>query len=82
VHFEAAPGGRGTLVKVELRYSPPGGVIGASLAKLFRSEPGHQIEEDLRALKQVMETGEVAKSDASIHAGMHPGRPPAQAATA
>jgi uncharacterized membrane protein len=82
VRFERAPGGRGTLVRVELRYSPPGGGIGATAAKLFRAEPGQQIEQDLRALKQVMETGEVATSDASIHPGMHPAQPSASAATA
>ena len=82
VRFERARGGRGTLVRVEMRYSPPAGAIGANVAKLFRAEPGQQIEQDLRALKQVMETGEVAKSDASIHSGLHAARPSAKAATA
>ncbi|MBV9764223.1 MAG: SRPBCC family protein [Acidobacteriaceae bacterium] len=81
VYFERATGGRGTLVRVELQYAPPGGAIGASIAKLFGKEPGQEIEDDLRALKQVMETGEVAKSDASIHSGLHPAQP-AEAATA
>jgi len=76
VRFEQAPGGRGTLVRVELSYSPPGGAIGATVAKLFHREPGQQIADDLRALKQVMETGEIAKSDASIHSGMHAAQPP------
>ena len=82
VRFERAPGGRGTLVRVELQYTPPGGTVGAKLAKLFRSEPGQQIEDDLRVFKQVMETGEIIRSDASIHRGMHPGQPSAKAATA
>jgi uncharacterized membrane protein len=82
VRFEPAPGGRGTLVRVELQYSPPAGAIGANIAKLFRAEPGQQIEQNLRALKQVMETGEVARSDASIHRGMHAAQPSASAATA
>jgi uncharacterized membrane protein len=76
VHFEPAPGGRGTLVRVELQYAPPGGIIGATIAKLFGEEPEQQIEDDLRAFKQVLETGEVIKSDASIHRGMHPAQPP------
>lgn len=75
VRFEHAPGDRGTLVRVELRYTPLGGVIGAGIAKFFRAEPGQQIEQDLRSLKQLMETGEIAKSDASIHRGMHPAQP-------
>lgn len=78
VQFERAPGGRGTLVRVELHYTPPGGVVGATVAKLFGEEPGQQIDDDLRAFKQVLETGEVAKSDASIHRGMHPGQPPSR----
>jgi uncharacterized membrane protein len=76
VEFQRATGGRGTLVRVQLQYTPPGGVVGATLAKLFGEEPGQQIDDDLRALKQVLETGEVAKSDGSIHRGMHPGQPP------
>jgi uncharacterized membrane protein len=82
VRFERAPGGRGTLVKVELQYSPPGGAVSANIAKLFGAEPGQHIAEGLRALKQVMETGEVVKSEASIHRGTHPARPRAKAATA
>ncbi|HUS05756.1 MAG TPA: SRPBCC family protein [Bryobacteraceae bacterium] len=75
VRFERAPGGRGTMMRVDLRYDPPGGAIGATLAKLFGAEPGQQIDQDLRAFKQIMEIGEVVKSDASIHTGMHPAQP-------
>ena len=60
VHFQRAPGGRGTEVRVVLKYDPPGGVVGATIAKLFGEEPGQQISEDLRRFKQVMETGESA----------------------
>jgi uncharacterized membrane protein len=78
VRFEPAPGGRGTLVRVELQYAPPGGIVGATIAKLFGEEPKQQIEDDVRAFKQVLETGEVIQSDASIHRGMHPAQPPAR----
>jgi uncharacterized membrane protein len=64
-------------VTAELEYTPPGGRVTAAVAKLFDKEPGQQIENDLRTLKQIMETGEVVHSDASIHRGMHPGQPPA-----
>jgi uncharacterized membrane protein len=63
VRFEPATGGRGTVVKVTLKYDPPGGVIGATIAKLFGEEPSQQIEEDLRRFKQVMETGEMATTE-------------------
>jgi uncharacterized membrane protein len=35
VRFERAPGRRGTIVQARLQYSPPAGVIGAGIAKLF-----------------------------------------------
>jgi uncharacterized membrane protein len=75
VRFLVAPGGRGTEVRVELRYDPPTGALGASFAKLFGAEPGQEIAGDLRRFKQVIETGEVLHSDASIHSSPHPARP-------
>lgn len=78
VCFKPAPGDRGTEVIVELKYDPPAGALGATLAKLFGEEPSQQIAGDLRRLKQVLETGGVVHSDASIHRGMHPARPPAE----
>jgi len=77
VRFERAPGGRGTLVRVNLRYSPPAGAAGAAIAMLLGREPGQEVQEDLRRFKQVIETGEVVLSDASVHARPHPARPPA-----
>jgi uncharacterized membrane protein len=77
VRFREAPGGRGTEVRVEMRYDPPGGRAGALFAKLFREEPGQQVSDDLRAFKQVMEVGEVVLSDATYDRGMHPAQPPA-----
>jgi uncharacterized membrane protein len=66
VVFEPAPGGRGTILKVNIQYNPPGGVVGATVAKLFGEEPNQQLEDDLRRLKQVLEVGEVVVSDATI----------------
>jgi uncharacterized membrane protein len=59
VRFEAAPAGRGTIVRVSLHYSPRGGALGAGLVKLLGHDPQSRIREDLRRLKQVMETGEI-----------------------
>jgi uncharacterized membrane protein len=58
VHFTST--GRGTEVKVILRYDPPGGALGAAVAKLFGEEPSMQVQEDLRRLKQLLEAGELA----------------------
>jgi uncharacterized membrane protein len=78
VRFERAPGGRGTVVRVEMQYKPPGGMIGATVANLFGKAPELKLQEDLRRLKQVIEVGEVVQSDASIHWAPHPAQPPAE----
>ncbi|MFY1670881.1 SRPBCC family protein [Plantactinospora sp. WMMB334] len=65
VRFTRATGGRGTEVRVELAYAPPGGAVGRAVAKLLGAEPGQQIRDDLRRFKQVIETGEVVRSDGS-----------------
>ena len=60
VHFTPAPSGRGTVVKVVLKYDPPAGVLGSWVAKLFGESPEQQVDEDLRRFKQLMEAGDVA----------------------
>lgn len=65
VTFTPAPGNRGTEVLVEVDYQLPGGVIGDTLAKLFGEAPQQQIKDDLRRFKQVVETGEVVRSEGS-----------------
>ena len=57
VHFADAAGGRGTEVRVELQYNPPGGAIGALTAKIFGGEPSTQIRNDLKRLKTRLEAG-------------------------
>ena len=59
VHFTALPGGRGTEVKVTLNYNAPGGTAGMLLAKVFGTEPGQLVEQNLKRLKQLVETGEI-----------------------
>ena len=63
VSFESAPAGRGTIVRVSMRYMPPAGKVGVALAKLFGEEPSVQIDGDLRRLKQLIETGEIATTE-------------------
>ena len=60
VTFTEAPGGRGTEVRVNLTYHPPGGQLGSAVAKLFGEEPSQQLSDDLRRFKQRMETGVTA----------------------
>jgi uncharacterized membrane protein len=76
VEFRNAPRELGTEVHLQIGFEPPGGAVGAALARLFDELPEQQLKNDLRRLKQLMETGEIVHSDASIHRGMHPARPP------
>lgn len=75
VSFSPATGNRGTVVRVDVEYAPPGGQLAAKAAKLLRFAPGHYIGDELRAFKSLMETGEVVESDASVLPGRHAGRP-------
>lgn len=63
VWFVEAPAGRGTEIHVVMAYDIPGGPIGAAIARFFGEEPHQQLDDDLRRLKQVLETGEVVRSD-------------------
>ncbi len=81
VHFKGAPGGRGTIVRVEMEYNPPGGRIGGLVAKLTGDDPGRQAQEALRCFKQLMEAGEVIISEGTVYDNglltQRPARPPA-----
>jgi uncharacterized membrane protein len=59
VNFDSAGAARGTRVTVHLQYSPPGGKLGAKVAKLFGADAETEIREDLRHFKQLLEAGEV-----------------------
>jgi uncharacterized membrane protein len=78
VRFEPGPAGRGTVVRVEIEYRPPGGALGKAVAKLFGEEPGQQVAGDLHRFKQVMETGEVVVSEGSPHGFGQKQQKPAQ----
>jgi uncharacterized membrane protein len=70
VRFAPAPAGRGTEVRVTMRYRPPAGALGAAAARLFGKAPEQEVPGELRRLKQLLETGEVVRSDARDgHAG-------------
>lgn len=60
IMLKAAPGGRGTIVTSIVAYKPPMGALGQAVAKLFQAEPSVQTRRDLKRLKMLLETGEVA----------------------
>ncbi|HTK78641.1 MAG TPA: SRPBCC family protein [Gemmataceae bacterium] len=59
VHFQPTADGRATEVRVELKYDPPAGKVGATLAKWLGESPKQKIEEDLTNFKRMMEAGKV-----------------------
>lgn len=58
VHF--TPAGGGTEVRVSLKFDPPGGKVGAAVARLFGENPDQQVRDDLAKFKQVFESGRPA----------------------
>jgi uncharacterized membrane protein len=63
VTFLDAPGDRGTEIHVDIERSAPGGKLAEMAQKLTGSEPRAKVMDDLRRFKQLVETGEVARSD-------------------
>lgn len=63
VRFKRSPSGRGTELTVSIEYIPPGGQLGHVIAKWFGEDPEHQIADDLRRLKSVLEAGEIPTTE-------------------
>jgi hypothetical protein len=63
--FADAPADRGTELIVEFEYDPPAGDIGAVAQKLMGKDLATQLSDDLRRLKQQIETGSVVRSEGS-----------------
>jgi uncharacterized membrane protein len=38
-------------------YNPVGGAVGHAIARLFRADPKHQMDDDLLRMKTLLETG-------------------------
>ena len=61
VHFVEHGAGRGTEVRVSLKYNPPLGKVGANLAWLLGGGVEQEIDNDLRRFRHMMETGEFSR---------------------
>jgi uncharacterized membrane protein len=57
VHFRPTANGRGTELRVVLKYDPPAGKVGATAARWLGEAPEQQVAEDLESFKQHMESG-------------------------
>jgi hypothetical protein len=64
VRFAEAPGDHGTEIHVDFEPNGPAR-IGAGVKKLIGAAPLAKVKDDLRRFKQLVETGEVARSDAT-----------------
>jgi uncharacterized membrane protein len=67
VHFARAPLGHGAILKLSLKYEPPGGKAVASLTNLLGTGLEQRVEADLRRFKQVIEAGEVPSTAGQPH---------------
>jgi uncharacterized membrane protein len=67
VFFDAATGGRGTVVRASLDYQVPGHFLGQAVGKLMSGTTQQQVQEDLKRFKELVETGEVATTDGQSH---------------
>lgn len=59
VNFDTS-GGRGTRVRVRLQYSPPGGKVGAAVARWMGRDAATEIRQDLQQFKQLVESGQLS----------------------
>lgn len=65
VRFVEAPGDRGTEIHVDVQQTAPAGKLGEAVQKLLGSEPLAKAKDELRRFKQLVETGEITRSDAA-----------------
>jgi uncharacterized membrane protein len=57
--------GESTRVHVQMRYAPPGGLVGHVVAKAFGVDPENQMGEDLARMKTAIETGKAPHDSAA-----------------
>ena len=62
--FTSNPDGS-TRLDLKMSYQPPAGILGHEIARLFGSDPKHEIDDDLMRMKSFIETG-VKPHDAAV----------------
>jgi uncharacterized membrane protein len=68
VRFSPARQGRSTQVSVNLQYAAPGGRAARLLAFALGHDPAQMIREDMRRVKQLLETGEIPRASKGAEA--------------
>jgi uncharacterized membrane protein len=65
VRFRPAPANQGTEIHLHMEYDPPAGKLGEMVTTLLGEDPTSKVKDDLRRFKQLMETGEIVRSEAT-----------------
>ncbi len=65
--FQKAPGNRGTELRVALYFEAPSGPLGHALMLALGRDPEQQAREGLRALKAMLEAGEIPTIEGQPH---------------
>jgi uncharacterized membrane protein len=73
IHFNQAPGDRGTEVHVRLIYRPSGDLLRDTAAWAMKALASMQLKEDLRRFKQVIESGQIGTSKGQPSSAGTPG---------
>lgn len=55
----------GSRIHVQLKYMPPGGVLGHAVAKAFGTDPASELDDDLTRMKGAVETGQPPRDAAA-----------------
>lgn len=63
IRFEPENGG--TRVQVQMRYMPPGGVVGHAVARVFGADPKTEMDDDLMRMKSAIEAGRIPREAAA-----------------
>jgi uncharacterized membrane protein len=57
----------GTRITIRMSYTPPMGVLGHAVARLFGADPKHDMDEDLVRLKSLVEHGKTRAHGGTVH---------------
>jgi uncharacterized membrane protein len=67
LRLQPLPNDRGTAVRLNVKFDPPGGKMATALARWLGTDVERDLTEGLRRMKQVLETGEIARSEPQPH---------------
>ena len=60
IRFSPADQGGSTLLRVVIEFRPPGGWLGAHMARLIGRDPARLVEQDLDRLRRILESHDIS----------------------